>query len=91
MNLANIDEKQLAPIYKEVLEECGGEDWKDLYQGKNDRELNRDMYLRLKFQSMNELRRKDGEKIKKLERQVQMLMAKLNISSEEAFGEEEDM
>lgn len=68
MNLANIDEKELGPIYKDVLEVCGEEDWKDLYTGKHDREINRDMYLRLKIQNMNELRRQDAEKIKKLER-----------------------
>ena len=89
--LAEINEKGLGPIYKEVLEQSGGEDWKDLYTEKKNIELNRDMYLRLKLQNMNELRRQDTEKIKKLERQVQLLMARMNINSEEALGEEEDM
>jgi hypothetical protein len=66
-----------------VLEVSGAEDWKDLYAGKKDREINRDMYLRLKLENMNELRRQDAEKIKKLEKQVQLLMEKLNIESEE--------
>ena len=88
--LAEINEKGLGPIYKEVLEQSGGEDWKDLYTGKQDRELNRDMYLRLKLQNMNELRQQDAQRIKKLERQVQLLMAKMKINSEEAFGEEEE-
>jgi hypothetical protein len=66
-----------------VLEVSGAEDWKDLYSGKKDREINRDMYLRLKLENMNELRRQDAEKIKKLEKQVQLLMEKLNIESEE--------
>ena len=65
----------------------GAEDWKDLYSGKKDREINRDMYLRLKLENMNELRRQDAEKIKKLEKQVQLLMEKLNIESEEPWGE----
>ncbi len=72
-----------------MLEVSGAEDWKDLYSGKKDREINRDMYLRLKLENMNELRRQDAEKIKKLEKQVQLLMAKLNIESEEALGEKE--
>ena len=49
------------------------------------------MYLRLKLQNMNELRRQDAAKIKKLEKMVDLLMAKMNINKQEAFGEEEDM
>ncbi len=30
-HLAHIDEKQLGPMYKEVLEVSGDEDWQDLY------------------------------------------------------------
>ena len=83
MGLAQIKQESLGPIYKNVLEVSGAEDWKDLYAGKKDREINRDMYLRLKLENMNELRRQDAEKIKKLEKQVQLLMEKLNIESEE--------
>ena len=49
------------------------------------------MYLRLKLQNMNELRRQDAEKINKLEKMVELLMAKMKINKQEAFGEEEDM
>lgn len=67
MNLAQIDEKQLGPIYQEVLEVSGDEDWKDLYSESHKKEINRDMFLRLKLQNMNELRKQDAERIKKLE------------------------
>lgn len=49
------------------------------------------MYLRLKLQNMNELRRQDAEKIKKLEKMVDFLMAKMKINKQEVLGEEEDM
>ncbi len=91
MGLAEINEKGLGLIYKDVLEISGGEDWKDLYTEKHEKQINRDMYLRLKLQNMNELRRQDAAKIKKLEKMVDLLMAKMNINKQEAFGEEEDM
>ena len=49
------------------------------------------MYLRLKLQNMNELRRQDAKKIEKLEKMVDVLLAKMKINKQEVFGEEEDM
>lgn len=54
--LTNIEVHNLGPIYKDVIEVSGEEDWKDLYTAQHKKEVNRDMYLRLKLQNMNELR-----------------------------------
>jgi hypothetical protein len=45
----------------------GAESFEDLYKQPHTKQANRDLYLRLKLQSINELRKKDAEKIKKLE------------------------
>jgi hypothetical protein len=37
MGLAEINEKGLGLIYKDVLEISGGEDWKDLYTEKHEK------------------------------------------------------
>jgi hypothetical protein len=37
------------------------------------------MYIGLKFESMNELRRQDAEKIKNLEKLVQELLQRLSV------------
>jgi len=42
-------------IYREVIEECGRESFQDLYKSPNTKQINRDMYLRLKLQNINEL------------------------------------
>jgi hypothetical protein len=55
--LAMIDEKVFGPIYKDVIEMGGHESVEDLYKQPHTKQLNRDMYLRLKFQSINELRK----------------------------------
>jgi hypothetical protein len=44
-----IDEKVLGPIYKEAIEKGGHESLEDLYKQPHIKQLNRDMYLRLKF------------------------------------------
>lgn len=72
--LAMIDEKVFGPIYSEVIKASGAESFDTLYKEPHQKQLNRDMYLRLKFQSINELRKKDAEKIKSLEDQIQMLL-----------------
>jgi hypothetical protein len=56
----------------------GYESIDDLYKQPHNKQLNRDMYLRLKFQSINELRKQDAERIKNLENQVQMLLSRLS-------------
>jgi hypothetical protein len=54
--LAMIDGKKIGPIYKDVIEISGPESIEDLYKQPQNKELNRDMYIGLKFESMNELR-----------------------------------
>lgn len=48
-NLANIGENELGPIYEKVIEVSGSEDWEELYSSPDKKEINRDMYLRLKL------------------------------------------
>jgi hypothetical protein len=69
--LAVIDEKVFGAIYKEEIEKGGHESVEDLYKQPHTKQLNRDMYLRLKLQSINDLRKQDSEKIESLEKQVQ--------------------
>lgn len=47
--LANIDENYFGPIYKQVIEVSGVESMDALYKQPYNKQLNRDMYLRLKF------------------------------------------
>ena len=61
--LATIDEKVFGPIYKDAIEKGGFESVDDLYKDHHAKQLNRDMFLRLKFQSINNLRKQDAERI----------------------------
>jgi hypothetical protein len=74
-----IDRKKIGPIYKDVIEISGPESIEDLYKEPHSKQLNRDMYIGLKFESLNELRRQDAEKIKNLEKLVQELLQRLSV------------
>ncbi len=77
--LADIDVDSFAPIYKDVIEVSGAESMEDLYTQEHKEQLNRDMYLRLKLQNINQLRKKDAEKIKNLEDQIAQLMNRISL------------
>lgn len=68
--LQNLGEEVLYPTYKEQIRVSGPESWNDLYKAKDNEEPNRDLYLRLKFKSLNDLREKDAQRIRKLEELV---------------------
>jgi hypothetical protein len=76
--LAMIDERAIGQIYKEVIEKGGHESFEHLYKHPHTKQLNRDMYIRLKLQSINELRKQDAEKIMDLENQVLEILSKLS-------------
>lgn len=77
-DLANVEETNLSAIYKDAIEVSGGESWKDLYAKKENEEVNRDMYLRMKLASLTELRKEDANRINKLEKTIENLVARLN-------------
>ena len=76
--LAMIDEKAIGQIYKEVIEKDGHESDDHLYKQPNTKQSNKDMYLRLKLQSFNDLRKQDAEKIMNLENKVQEILERLS-------------
>lgn len=58
--LSLLDQNSLYPMYKDYIQISGPESWSDLYSKKDNEEANRDLYLRLKFKNLNELREIDA-------------------------------
>lgn len=73
-----IDEKDIEEIYKESIKLIEEESIEKLQNRPFSNQFNREMVYRHQFNTMNEQRKQDSEKIKNLEQQVQQIQLELS-------------